>query len=78
MQLLEVSCKKGIVWFGKMPYPKETKNTPIATNTKKKDSFFIYFLHNKYIPYNNDHNGLGKKINCTHTSFIHCLNLVNV
>ena len=38
-----ISYKKGIVWFGKIPYPKETKNTPIATNTKKKDSFFIYF-----------------------------------
>ena len=33
--------KKGIVRLGKNPYPKEAKNTPIATNTKKKDSFFI-------------------------------------
>ena len=36
-----ISYKKGIVRLGKNPYPKEAKNTPIATNTKKKDSFFI-------------------------------------
>jgi hypothetical protein len=36
-----ISYKKGIVRLGKNPYPKEAENTPIATNTKKKDSFFI-------------------------------------
>ena len=35
-----ISYKKGIVRFGKNPYPKETENTPIATNTKKKRFFF--------------------------------------